>query len=173
MLRLFQYKDERSKIECYIISGTCLFAPWSSHRLLRSPTVLPLYSCSDFYIFQFYHFYLSLSGTIHSLCKNRSAGVNSTYCSNLDILLSQTKLPENRHQCDSWLQKLIITYACVLQTNIISTFTKMQNTIGENYDTDDRLLIGCPSPEQITVLLSSTILSKKNSIDASNKGHHW
>lgn len=47
----------------------------------------------------------------------------------------------------------------------------MQNIISENYEKDDQLLIGCPSPEQITVLLSSTILSKKNSMDVSNRGH--
>ncbi|KAK7603161.1 hypothetical protein V9T40_003160 [Parthenolecanium corni] len=58
-----------------------------------------------------------------------------------------------------------------IKTNIISTFTKMQNIISENFEKDDQLLIGCPSPEQITVLLSSTILSKKNSIDVSNRGH--
>lgn len=37
----------------------------------------------------------------------------------------------------------------------------MQAVLGENYNTEEQLLIGCPTPEQISVLLSSTLLSRK------------
>ncbi|XP_065202553.1 conserved oligomeric Golgi complex subunit 3 [Planococcus citri] len=48
-----------------------------------------------------------------------------------------------------------------IKNNIISSFAKMQAVLGENYDTEEQLLIGCPTPEQISVLLSSTLLSRK------------
>ena len=57
------------------------------------------------------------------------------------------------------------------QNNIISSFAKMQAVLGENYDTEEQLLIACPTPEQISVLLSSTLLSRKISTSSmhSNK----
>lgn len=52
-----------------------------------------------------------------------------------------------------------------IKNNIVSTFSKLQTVLNENYQTEDQLLIGCPTPEQISVLLSSTILSKKHCIN--------
>lgn len=49
------------------------------------------------------------------------------------------------------------------QNNIVSSFAKLQTMVNEKYETEDQLLIGCPTPEQVSVLLSSTILSKKHS----------
>lgn len=39
----------------------------------------------------------------------------------------------------------------------------MQAVVEENYDTEEQLLIACPTPEQISVLLSSVLLSRKMS----------
>lgn len=60
---------------------------------------------------------------------------------------------------------LINYYILSSQNNIVSTFSKLQTVVNENYQTEDQLLIGCPTPEQVSVLLSSTILSKKRCIN--------
>lgn len=49
----------------------------------------------------------------------------------------------------------------ISQNNITSAFAKMQAILSENYDTEQQLLIACPTPEQISVLLSSTLLTRK------------
>ncbi|XKL61877.1 hypothetical protein PGB90_001710 [Kerria lacca] len=56
-----------------------------------------------------------------------------------------------------------------IKNNIVNTFSKMHALIIENYTMEDQLLIGCPASEQISVLLSSMILSKKINTDGMSK----
>lgn len=63
----------------------------------------------------------------------------------------------------------IYIYIFFFKNNIVNTFSKMHALIIENYTMEDQLLIGCPASEQISVLLSSMILSKKINTDGMSK----
>uniref|UniRef100_A0A1B6E5D0 Conserved oligomeric Golgi complex subunit 3 C-terminal domain-containing protein n=1 Tax=Clastoptera arizonana TaxID=38151 RepID=A0A1B6E5D0_9HEMI len=46
-----------------------------------------------------------------------------------------------------------------IKNNIVGSLTKLQNVLNtSNYSAEDRMVIGCPTPEQVTILLSSASL---------------
>jgi hypothetical protein len=50
-----------------------------------------------------------------------------------------------------------------LQNNVVASFVQLQQLLaGGGYTLDDLLLAGCPSPEQVTLLLSSASLLGSN-----------
>lgn len=46
-----------------------------------------------------------------------------------------------------------------IRANVLSTFSKVQNIVTENYNEDDRIIIACPSQEEVSALLSSLFKS--------------
>ncbi|XP_063599673.1 conserved oligomeric Golgi complex subunit 3-like [Penaeus indicus] len=46
-----------------------------------------------------------------------------------------------------------------IRVNVLSTFSKVQNMVAENYNEDDRIIIACPSQEEVSALLSSLFKS--------------
>nr|XP_018911468.1 PREDICTED: conserved oligomeric Golgi complex subunit 3 [Bemisia tabaci] len=58
-----------------------------------------------------------------------------------------------------------------IKNNVIGTFSKLsQLLLNNDYSEDDRLLIGCPSAEQVSVLLSSAALTHRKISTASDSG---
>ncbi|KAK7079194.1 Golgi transport complex subunit 3 [Halocaridina rubra] len=46
-----------------------------------------------------------------------------------------------------------------VRTNVLSSFTKVQSIISNNYSEDDQIIIACPSQEEVSALLSSLFKS--------------
>lgn len=50
-----------------------------------------------------------------------------------------------------------------IKNNVVAAFTQLLQLISQHYTGDELMLIACPLPEQITLMLSSTSLSHQNS----------
>ncbi|XP_015609408.1 conserved oligomeric Golgi complex subunit 3 [Cephus cinctus] len=53
-----------------------------------------------------------------------------------------------------------------IKNNIVAAFTQLSQLLSNNYNADELLLIGCPLPEQVSVMLSSTSLVQGKSVQS-------